>query len=316
MKTLFVESEEMELRYERQSLLIYKSGQYCSSVPVSALERVVVSPHITLKSGVLGLLSEHNVALFVFNARHPGRSAYLSVGEIGDAHRRVNQYKSICDPIFCLNQSIKLVKFKLLRQQRFLLSAMRKRADLRFPLTKAYQEIARLIELLSTHEIGNIDSLRGVEGAAAASFFRAYKCLFAPSLGFSVRNRRPPKDPVNALLSLGYTLIYHESVSAIKSAGLDPMLGFYHKISHGRASLACDLVEIVREHVETLVWRLFQERTLRAESFHKKGEACFLSSSGKSKFYSIYLDWAPTVRRLLRSRSRAAAHLIDGVQYG
>ena len=144
------------------------------------------------------------------------------------------------------------------------------------------------------------EQLRGIEGAAAAGFFLGYTRLFAPALDFTGRNRRPPRDPVNAALSLGYTLLHTEAVHAVHLAGLDPMIGFYHELDFGRPSLASDLIEPLRGQVEHWVWDCFRERLLRLEDFTREGEACLLGKSARQRYFAAYEVFARPRRRLLR----------------
>jgi len=156
--------------------------------------------------------------------------------------------------------------------------------------------------------------LRGREGAAARAFFPAFAGAFAPVLGFTGRNRRPPRDPVNVCLSLGYTLAYAEALRAAARRGFDPALGVYHDIAAGRDSLACDLVEPMRCEVDSFVYRLFADRVLRAEDFSSRGEAgCALGKSGRHAFYRAYEEsCAPGLRPALDARADAlAARLVE-----
>ena len=145
-----------------------------------------------------------------------------------------------------------------------------------------------------------VGQLRGIEGAAAAGFFQGYTQLFAPTLTFSGRNRRPPRDPVNAALSLGYTLLHAEAVHAAHTAGLDPMIGFFHELDFGRASLASDLIEPLRPQVDQWVWDSFRSEWLRPEHFGREGDACLLGKAGREHFFSAYERFARPRRRLLR----------------
>ena len=142
--------------------------------------------------------------------------------------------------------------------------------------------------------------LNGIEGAAAAAYFAAFTQVFPPSLDFTDRNRRPPRDPVNAALSLGYTLLHFEAVQACYLNGLDPYVGFYHEPAHRRESLAADLIEPLRVHIDRWVWRLFADRELRAEDFVLDNGACLLKKEGRALFYARYETVAPPLRRLLR----------------
>ena len=150
--------------------------------------------------------------------------------------------------------------------------------------------------------------MTGLEGAGAAAYFRAFATLFAPSLEFSRRRRRPPPDPVNVCLSLGYTLLHHEAVRELQVVGLDPLLGFLHVPERGRESLASDIVEPLRPHVDEWVWRRFAERLLRGEHFSReKGGICLLGKTGRQLFYDGFEPLAAGLRRLLRRMARSLA---------
>ena len=94
--------------------------------------------------------------------------------------------------------------------------------------------------------VATIDSLRGIEGTAAARYFESLAGMVPPAFMFDGRSRRPPRDPVNALLSFGYVLVGHELQALLDGMGFDPYLGFYHQIDYGRPSLALDLLEEFR----------------------------------------------------------------------
>lgn len=152
------------------------------------------------------------------------------------------------------------------------------------------------------------DTVLGLEGAGAAAHYAALTALFPPSLNFTGRNRRPPRDPVNACLSLGYTLLHFEAVRAAYGAGLDPLLGFFHEPAYGRESLACDLIEPLRPRLDAWVWTLFRERRLRAHDFVEDKGACLLAKAGRQTFYAAYEIWAPPCRRYLRRESYRLAN--------
>jgi CRISPR-associated protein Cas1 len=155
-----------------------------------------------------------------------------------------------------------------------------------------------------------LDSLRGVEGAAQAAYFRAYVTLFPESLGFGGRNRRPPRDPVNACLSLAYTLTHFEAVRAADAAGLDPFLGFFHEIAFERESLACDLMEPVRPSIDAWIWEMFRTRTLRPEHFHSDKGACLLEKTGRARFYESFETFLPRAAGRLRGYCRLLARAL------
>jgi CRISPR-associated protein Cas1 len=178
------------------------------------------------------------------------------------------------------------------------------RADCRKPLSSALSALAEIDTGMCVATA--VEQIRGCEGAAAAAHFRALASVFAPALGFTGRNRRPPRDPVNAVLSLGYTLLHFDAVRACHMAGLDPLIGFYHRPAFGRESLACDLVEPLRPHFDRWAWEQFRSRALREDHFATSASGCQLGKAGRARFYADYEHAARPWRRWLRSR---CAHL-------
>ncbi len=172
--------------------------------------------------------------------------------------------------------------------------------DLRHPLVDG---VTRLLDargrILAEPEL-SVDSLRGIEGAAAVGYFQALTQLFPASLDFTGRNRRPPRDPVNAALSLGYTLLHFEAVRACHVAGLDPIIGFFHELDFGRESLASDLIEPWRPRIDAWVWEQFRTRSLRDDHFTREADACLLGKTGRQHFYGAYEALARPLRRALR----------------
>ena len=150
--------------------------------------------------------------------------------------------------------------------------------------------ITQLSSRLDAH--ATVEALRGCEGAAAALYFDAYQQLFAPAWGFVERNRRPPRDPVNVLLSLSYTLLHGIVAKAVQHGGLDPQLGVLHEVAYGRDSLVCDLMEMLRSDVEWWVWRLCASETMRVEDFSMSDAEghlpCALGKAGRARFYQEF----------------------------
>ncbi len=159
----------------------------------------------------------------------------------------------------------------------------------------------------------NIESLRGLEGSAANAYYRAFSLLFPPSLGFHSRVRRPPTDPVNALLSLIYTFLHFEMVREIECLGLDPMIGFYHSFEYGRESLACDLIEPFRPDVDRLVFNVFKNEQLTINDFKKEtsNNSCYLKKKSRKKLFLLYESWAKNERPLWTEEAKNLARRIS-----
>lgn len=307
MKTLFIDRKNAEIEVDRGRLIVRIDGQRPHfSVPTQVLDMLVVSASVKFSSTLLTQLTQEKVTCVFINPRKAEASTITSGLMHNDARRRLWQYRAISDPGLRLSMAQQLMDHKLRQQKNLLTRTLTKRPDCRLALTKAIGRLQIQINNLATAK--TIDSLRGMEGAAGAAYFKAYQTLFAPSLGFNNRNRRPPLDPVNVILSLSFTLLHAEAVRTLFATGFDPLLGIYHDPTFGRESLACDLVEIFRPLAERWIWRLFAEETLRPEHFtQEKADQtmpCILGKRGREIYYAEYDNQARYWRRLMRRTAR------------
>lgn len=311
MGTLYLDRKGTSLKREGRALAVYQGGERYGTVPINLLERVVMHGTVALDTGLLGALAKEGIAVTLLSGRH-GRGQAMVVGRAhADASRRIAQYQRYNDAKWRTTWSRRLVHHKLLAQIRLLRYALKQRPDRRYALTRALDSLARLLQ--QVEEASDVGRLRGLEGAAAAAYFAGLTQLFADSLGFTGRNRRPPRDPVNASLSLAYTLVHYETAQACHAAGLDPLIGFYHELAYGRESLASDLLEPLRPRVDRWVWDLFRCKRLRAEDFTREGEACLLGKAGRRTFFAAFEVFVQPLRRLLRRvTQRVVSELVGG----
>lgn len=307
MATLVIDRSNLEVRSDGAALAVYEEGERRGTVPLKLLDRVVLQGTIRLDTGVLARLAEAGVPTVLLGARHSRRVAML----LGPAHRdasvRLAQFQCALDSAWCDAWSRRIVLGKTRAQLRLLKTALAGRPDARKPLFDAIETVGSALRSLESAAEIAAASVRGIEGACAAAYFPGLCALFADGLGFRGRNRRPPRDPVNAVLSLAYTMLHFDAVRAAHAAGLDPMIGFYHRPAHGRESLACDLIEPLRPRADAWVWALFRERTLRAENFTFDKGACLLGKAGREGFYAAYDTFARLPRRWLRRQCAALA---------
>ncbi len=280
-------------------------------VPVGLLERVVIQARTEMESTVLGLLAESGVAVLLLSPRRHRRMAIVLGRPHNDLAVRVAQIERAGDPRWCLEWSRGLVRRKLRAQLLLAARIAAKRPQDRHVTEKVR---ARLGDALANAaRAASIDGLRGIEGAAARAVFHLLEAAMPDELEFHGRNRRPPRDPVNALLSLTYTLVHFEAVRAAWIAGLDPFVGYYHRPSFSRESMACDLIEPLRPRVEEWVWRLFAERRLGNGDFHReRSGACLLSKQARGDYYCAYEEHAGPLRRALRRECRLIANVLRG----
>ena len=310
MTTLYLDRRDLALKLEGQALAIYAGDSRQSTVPLHLLERVVMRSAVTLETGLLARLAANGIGVLVFGGWNGSKVASLQGANHNDGARRIGQYRCYDDPAWRQRWSQRLVLAKVQGQGRLIQRALIQRPDLRRPLTATQERLKAARERLRAEPELTIDTLRGIEGAAAAAYFGGLAALLPASLGFTGRNRRPPRDPVNAVLSLGYTLLHYEAVRACQVAGLDPLIGYYHELVFGRESLACDLIEPLRPRLDAWAWEQFRSRQLTDDHFSREGGACLLGKAGREHFFRAYEPFARPLRRLLRRGvGRLAKHL-------
>lgn len=311
MTTLVLDRRDLALELQPGRLRIRAPDESPRDVPLALLERVVIHRRTLLDSAVLGALAEAGVAVLVLSPRRHQRMAILLGRSHNDLATRLAQAERLRDAAWCLHWARRLVRAKLRGQIHFNRTALSLRPDARRELMRSHDSLQRIGERLSG--AADLSSLRGLEGAAAAAHFQSLGAVLPPALGFTGRNRRPPRDPANAVLSLAYTLLHFEAVRAGHAAGLDPYIGFYHRPSFARASLASDLIEPLRPWLDQHLWRLFAERVLRPEHFTLDRGACLLGKAGRERFYPCYETLIRPARRALR---RSARHLAVALARG
>lgn len=312
MTTVVVDQRGAKLAYQNGALMIRVPDERPRSVPLRLLDRLVIAAAVHIDSPLLTHLAEHDISLLAMPGRGHRRSAFLHGYTHGDAARRLGQYRIAQDDAQALYWARRFVLLRLLGSRRLLRRALATRPDQRAALVRAMDGIAGTTEHART--CTDLDRLRGMEGAAAARFFAGYTRLFADTLEFTARNRRPPRDPINAALSLGYTLAHGDAVRALAQAGLDPMIGFLHQPEHNRESLACDLVEIARPRVEHVVWRLFAAQQLTADHFTRDGGATRMGKAARQTFFAAFEYNAQLHRRWFRRCAQALAHACNATR--
>ncbi len=312
MSTLYLDRRGLALRLEGRALALYADRERQGTVPLHLLERVVMRSTVEIESGLLARLADAGIGVLIFGGRNASKQAFVLPRAGNDAARRVGQYRRYEDADWRRAWSARLVLGKLKGQMRLLRRALGERPDLRHPLTAGLRQIEHARARVAEDGALSIASLRGVEGAAAAAYFGCLAAMLPESLGFTGRNRRPPRDPVNAVLSLGYTLLHFEAVRACHAAGLDPLIGFFHELEFGRESLAADLIEPLRPRIDAWAWDRFRHQVFRKEDFRTDGEACLLGKTGRQRFYAEFESLARPLRRLLRRFASRLASQLSG----
>ncbi|EXI65073.1 MAG: CRISPR-associated protein Cas4/endonuclease Cas1 fusion [Candidatus Accumulibacter sp. SK-11] len=207
------------MKADGEALVFYENGERVGTVPLAPLSRVFMRGDVTVSSSLLGKLGERGIGVVVLSGRKAVPTMLLGRPH-NDAARRVAQYRLSLDPDFCLRFSRAIVEAKLRAQAAFLGERRESEPRSRYLLTLSLKRLSSSITAVDQQ--ATIASLRGVEGAGAAAYFEGFADLLPERLHFCGRNRRPPRDPVNAVLSLGYTLLHAETVLALYGSGPTP----------------------------------------------------------------------------------------------
>lgn len=308
MSTLILDQSNLELSNESAALVIHQDGIRKTTIPIKLIDRCVIQgASIKIETGLLQKLAEAGASVMLLSPRYSKRVALILGPKHNDARIRLAQTKQAMNPAWCDTWSLEIVTKKTKRQLKAANQLMENRHDIKHALLKtqkSLQEHLVKLEQLNNSESVSLSTLRGVEGSATRIWFSAYCQAFPASLGFNGRNRRPPKDPVNAVLSFCYTLMHFEAVRAAHTAGLDPLIGFYHQPAFGRESLASDLIEPLRPAIDLMVLELFSKKVLRNEHFSLHENACLMSKTARSHVYLEWKSFLPVYSRWLRTICR------------
>jgi CRISPR-associated protein Cas1 len=237
--------------------------------PVEELDRVLLFGNAQITTQVLALLFKHgvHVAFFSSSGRYRGQ---LVSPESGNVFLRLAQHARYADPVFRLALARDLVATKIRAARALVRRYARNHADADEVMSETAGQLSRALVQVDTVPDG--DALLGVEGAAAAQYFRSFDRMVRAPFRFERRSKHPAHNAVNALLNLGYTMLAGEVASRLEALGFDPRIGYYHGVRYGRSSLALDLVEAHRvDVVDRLTLAIMNRRMLAPEDFEEKG---------------------------------------------
>lgn len=268
---LYVTRDGARLHKDGEAVAVKLDEQVLIRVPFINLEGIVTFGwEIQLSPELMGACSENGVAISFHNTHGAFRAAVHGYPTGNVLLRRI-QYRRADDPEATRAVAIRCVQAKIANQRTLVRRAAREHHDpgIAASLTRTADILDN--RLHAVERADNLASLRGYEGEAAAAYFDNFNALIThpdPSLRLAGRSRRPPLDPVNAVLSFLYTMLAHDCRAGCASVGLDPQVGFYHADRPGRAGLALDLMEELRPVLaDRVTLSLFNRRQLDARSF-------------------------------------------------
>ena len=245
LNTLYVQSQGSYLRQEGETVVVERDRTIVARIPIHTLSGIVCFGNVMCSPFLLGLCGERGVHVS-FLSEHGRFLARIEGPVSGNVLLRVAQMKAAQDAGKSRDIAASFVAGKIINARTILQRRLRDHGD-DVDCAQCVIELAALVQKL--RKASTTDEVRGVEGEAAAKYFKTFNALLvAQRDAFTIqnRNRRPPLDPMNALLSFLYTLLAHDCTGALESVGLDPQIGFLHGLRPGRDSLALDLMEEFR----------------------------------------------------------------------
>lgn len=318
MSALYVTEQNSILRKRGGRLVVEKEGERLLSVPLGELDTVLLFGNVQFTTQAAVALLDRGIELALLSRRGRLRGQ-LTPPKAKNVELRLAQFRRLDDGPFCLDLARTLVAGKIANAAALLRRYRANHPDA-LPAAEVDALAARAAGLAGA---ATLDAVRGVEGAAARHYFRLYAALVPAELGFSGRNRRPPRDPVNALLSFGYVLVGAELQALVDGMGFDPYLGFLHRPDYGRPSLALDLLEEMRPAVvDRLTSRWLNLGTLGADDFTTSSTAGVLLDREPMKRYlaayegeltrELAVDGETTsLRRLFRRQAQRLARTVQ-----
>ncbi|MBA2673046.1 type I-C CRISPR-associated endonuclease Cas1c [Ramlibacter sp.] len=297
LNTLYVATEGAWLRKDAENLVMEVEGEVRARLPIHMLEGLVCFGRVMASPALLGFCAERGITVSFLSPN--GRFLARVEGPVkGNVLLRRQQYRASDEPQRCRNVAAHMLIGKLHNQRAVLMRGLRDHSDKlaaegEAALAQASERLRRTVG--KVQEERSLDGLRGLEGEAAQVYFGVFDQLVrveSSALRFTGRSRRPPLDPVNALLSFLYTLITHDCRSALETVGLDPAVGFLHRDRPGRPSLALDLLEEFRAFLaDRLVLSLLNRRQLGENDFQQlDGGAVTLKDEARKTVLVAYQE--------------------------
>jgi CRISPR-associated protein Cas1 len=265
-------------------------------IPLRDLDRLILSESVHISSPALGEILRRGIPIGYFSWKGRFLGQFLPA----DNHHgfsRLIQYQRTLDSDYALTMAGRLIAAKLYNQRRVLqrIQASRVKSlpndEVLPPVAGSVPHTLQFLDSLfaSIRRSTSLDELRGYEGTSAARYFQAWASFLPAAFPFERRSTRPPRNPVNACISFGATLITNEMTAFLHAHGLDPALGLLHTTENGRWSLALDLIEPFRPAlVEALALDLFSHQIVKANHFESRDNGVFLNHDGRQKFFLQY----------------------------
>ncbi len=292
LNTLYIMTESCYLTLDGENIVIQDEGKTLGRFPLHTLENIICFTYKGASPALMGACADRKIGISFFSPR--GKFLARVVGkEYGNVLLRKEQYRISDNDNRSLGYAKNMIMGKVFNSRWSIERTLRDHAY-RVDAEKLKQMSNVLYDTLTKIENTlRLDELRGVEGKAAEQYFSVFNDMVLnqkEDFEFTTRNRRPPLDNINAILSFAYTVLAGDCANALSSVGLDPYVGFMHGDRPGRTSLALDLMEELRPVLaDRFVLTLINTKAIQAVHFEKqKDNAVLLNDDGRKVFFNAW----------------------------
>ena len=318
MAILYMTQQGAVLHKSGNRVIIKKEREVLQEIPIVQLDEVVIFGNGHITTPTIGYLLQKNIPVAFLSSRGKYKGK-LQPAYAKDTRIRQQQYAVAADPAQCLALAKCFVRGKLTNAIRFARRQRSQNAAVKSALDTARKTLERL------ERAESLESLLGYEGTGTAAHYRAFRQFLTQDWGFTARQFRPPPDPINAMLSLGYTLLHNHVYTFINVVGFDPYCGYFHQPKHGHAALASDLMEEFRQIiVDGYVLSLVNNNRIRPDDFEQTNKGPRFTKEALDRFLVGYYgrmqqtfqhptrNEKTTYLRCIELQIRHLAHVIAG----
>ena len=283
----YVQEQGAHIGCSKQRITVKKSGEELASIKLQDISQLILCGNIQVSTQAIHILCEASIPIVYLSTGHWFYGIAHGI-HLRNAYDRVAQFRIASEPPQCLSFARQVVSDKAENQR----TLLRRNAPADSSTDRAIRDIDDFVNRIPA--IDSLASLLGIEGSIAAAYFGRFATLLKPrdfdsQWDFAGRNRRPPRDPVNALLSFGYAMLAKECTVALLAEGLDPWWGLYHQPRHGRPALALDIMEPFRPAVvDSAVISAINTGMVQRSSFDTSSSGCILKPDGRKAFIRAY----------------------------
>ena len=286
MQTLYVSEQNCYVCLQKETLIVKQGDTVYVEVQLPLLEQILIFGRSQITTQVIRACLWRDIPIAYLSRMG---YCYGRILPISRGYRQLSRYQQELSPVERLITARAMVKNKL-KNSRVLLRRQKKKRE-----SEVLEGVLQSLDYLAEQadQADNLERLMGFEGVGAAQYFSAFsECLINPDFVFSGRSRRPPGNPVNAMLSFGYQVLWNHLLALIEIQGLDPYYACLHQAHDGHAALASDLIEEFRAPVvDSLVMWLINRKIMDVKAdFQFKDGGCYLNDSGRKKFLRGFLQ--------------------------